>query len=477
MVTKKKPQKFKSAGVYCKKEPASFHYLSEKKTFWIALMSLFMFVTGNMLGQNGWHVFWKSVLGNSLETTIVYTGTVSPIAKIPDYARWAKLGGDVRKHTYRAVPQDYLIPLPSYQGPEKSDPTIYMVDQLATYSTGRGEGSHPGVDISIPDGTPIVSIANGIVYRAGNDVGGYGNFVVVKHPRVPDPEQSSKTTTLYSVYAHLESVLVEDGDLVTKGQQIGASGHTGFATGPHLHFQIDRDEAPWHPYWPFTGSEARQAGLSMSKAVDAGLNRANGLLYTVHPMLYVQGHLSDSPQTIAKAPSASAKATASTARLSIEDRRKQRMAKLGITSTAIVAVNDAVLPAPAPAASASASSATVDVEPAAAPVPAPAPKPADTNVVSVSVRHDGSFSADRMRETVTLELLDENGSVVARPTGDGRIDLRTAFGSAEFFPRFVKFSDFKDGVAKVQMLPLGQRTVVIVVQPYGNMSRPMEFER
>ncbi len=473
MVTKKKPKQFKTAGLYRLHEPASFQYLSEKKTFWIALMSLFMFVTGNMLGQNGWHVFWKSVLGNSLESTIVYTGTVPPIATIPDYARWAKLGGDVRAHTYREVPSDYLIPLPSYQGPEKSDSTVYMVDQLGTYATGRGEGSHPGVDISVPDGTPIVSIANGIVYRAGNDAGGYGNFVVVKHPRVPDPEQQGKTTTLYSVYAHLQSVLVEDGELVQKGQQLGASGHTGFASGPHLHFQIDRDEAPWHPYWPFTGAEARQAGLSMSKAVDAGLNRERGLQYTVHPMLYVQGHMDDVPQTIAKAPTASARTTAATARLTIEDRRKLRMAKLGVTSTTVVAINDAA-PAPAPVPAASVSASSPQAQPAA---PAVEPKPADTNVVSIGIRHDGSFSADRMRETVTLELLDEQGQLVTRPTGEGRIDLRTAFGAAEFFPSIVRFSDFKDGVAKIQMLPLGQRTVVIVAQPYGNMGRPMEFER
>ena len=95
---------------------------------------------------------------------------------------------------------------------------------------------------------------------------------------------------MYSIYSHLNAIYVENGAIVAKGEYIADSGQTGFASGPHLHFQIDREEAPWHPYWPFTSAEAQKEGLSITSAVDAGLFQARGYLYTVNPMLYVQAN-------------------------------------------------------------------------------------------------------------------------------------------------------------------------------------------
>jgi murein DD-endopeptidase MepM/ murein hydrolase activator NlpD len=86
--------------------------------------------------------------------------------------------------------------------------------------------AHLGVDYAAPTGTPVRSIGTGVVESAGN-MGGYGNAVVVKH-------HNGHST----VYAHLSQMLVKRGQSVAQGQSIGKVGATGWATGPHLHFEF-----------------------------------------------------------------------------------------------------------------------------------------------------------------------------------------------------------------------------------------------
>jgi murein DD-endopeptidase MepM/ murein hydrolase activator NlpD len=84
---------------------------------------------------------------------------------------------------------------------------------------------HRGVDYSAPVGTPVHSVAPGVVEFAGRQ-SGYGNVVEVRH--------SAERTTLY---AHLSRVDVAANDRIERGQVLGAVGATGWATGPHLHFE------------------------------------------------------------------------------------------------------------------------------------------------------------------------------------------------------------------------------------------------
>lgn len=85
------------------------------------------------------------------------------------------------------------------------------------------------VDLGLKSGSSIVAAAGGtvIVSRVGGWNGGYGNYIVIKHP--------NGTQTLY---AHLSSNLVGSGESVVKGQKIGTTGTTGRSTGPHLHFEV-----------------------------------------------------------------------------------------------------------------------------------------------------------------------------------------------------------------------------------------------
>ncbi len=86
--------------------------------------------------------------------------------------------------------------------------------------------AHLGVDYAAPQGTPVRNVGIGVVESAGV-MGGYGNAVVVKH-------NNGHST----VYAHLSKMLVKRGQSVSQGQTLGLVGATGWATGPHLHFEF-----------------------------------------------------------------------------------------------------------------------------------------------------------------------------------------------------------------------------------------------
>ena len=86
--------------------------------------------------------------------------------------------------------------------------------------------AHLGVDYAAPTGTAVRSVGQGVVDVAGTQ-GGFGNVVMVKHA-------SGQTT----VYAHLSRINVKRGQSVMQGQTLGLVGSTGWATGPHLHFEF-----------------------------------------------------------------------------------------------------------------------------------------------------------------------------------------------------------------------------------------------
>src|SRR5699024_7513136 len=98
--------------------------------------------------------------------------------------------------------------------------------------------NHNGIDISASRGTPTYAAADGVVSRAvsgcveGNKScgSGYGNHIIVVH--------QLKGKTYATVYAHLSSLSVSQGQVVSAGQHIGGIGNTGHSYGAHLHFEV-----------------------------------------------------------------------------------------------------------------------------------------------------------------------------------------------------------------------------------------------
>jgi peptidoglycan hydrolase-like protein with peptidoglycan-binding domain len=91
----------------------------------------------------------------------------------------------------------------------------------------RGDRFHGGLDLLAALGTPVAAAASGRVVFAGLAAGGWGNLVVV-----------ASTRGVRTIYAHLESISVQRGQLVATGTRLGTVGTTGHATGPHLHFEV-----------------------------------------------------------------------------------------------------------------------------------------------------------------------------------------------------------------------------------------------
>tara|TARA_Y100000310_G_scaffold327003_1_gene392712 strand:- start:212 stop:997 length:786 start_codon:yes stop_codon:yes gene_type:complete len=99
-----------------------------------------------------------------------------------------------------------------------------------------------------------------------------------------------------------------------------------------------------------------------------------------------------------------------------------------------------------------------------------------TDVTGIDIQHDGNYSG-RGWEKVAVQLTDSDGNLVNNPKLERDIHLRTAYGDAEFRPAVLSPLDFIGGEAEVYMLPRGRRTIVIQVQPFLSLSRPMAYSR
>lgn len=145
--------------------------------------------------------------------------------------------------TIRDAVEQITVVGPSYSGVyiygNWGWPTAYPYKITSNYAYRWGK-MHDGIDISGPGrGSPIYSIGDGTVVEAavvGTHSRSDGTYAVIQH-----------NNNVYSLYAHMDSLLVKVGQKVSKGDVIGTMGDTGFATGVHLHFSVSYG-------WPYHGS-------------------------------------------------------------------------------------------------------------------------------------------------------------------------------------------------------------------------------
>ena len=95
---------------------------------------------------------------------------------------------------------------------------------------------HKGIDMAAPEGTSVYACKSGTALECGYNDPIFGNYIILKHDNA-----------MTSVYAHLSKILLQQGDYVSTGREIGKVGMTGAATGPHLHFEIRINNVSTNP--------------------------------------------------------------------------------------------------------------------------------------------------------------------------------------------------------------------------------------
>jgi murein DD-endopeptidase MepM/ murein hydrolase activator NlpD len=154
---------------------------------------------------------------------------------------------DITKHTDIILKQLYVQSLSYDELIDKAinkeqmalcRPAIQPISnkELTSRSSAYGNRRHPirggivfheGIDLSAPTGADIYATGDGTVIKAARTSGGYGNLVIIDHG-----------FGYQTRYGHMHRIWVKEGDVVKRGQVIGAVGNTGGSVGPHLHYEV-----------------------------------------------------------------------------------------------------------------------------------------------------------------------------------------------------------------------------------------------
>ncbi|HZH06585.1 MAG TPA: peptidoglycan DD-metalloendopeptidase family protein [Lautropia sp.] len=137
------------------------------------------------------------------------------------------------------APQPEAVKAP-VQEPEQTaslSPSNFRWPARGRVIAGFGaNGGNEGINIAVPEGTPVKAAEAGTVTYAGSEVKGYGNLVLIRHDN-----------GYVTAYAHNSALNVKRGDQVKRGQVIATAGQTGNVTSPQLHFEIRKGATPVDP--------------------------------------------------------------------------------------------------------------------------------------------------------------------------------------------------------------------------------------
>lgn len=184
---------------------------------------------------DGEPIRWNHGTGRVLAAEFVNNGTVHTAVWFEDRAAGGKgayfdMNGQNKRRSFLASPLEFSRVTSGF--------AMRLHPILQTWR------QHNGIDYGAPTGTPVRTVGDGVVEFAGRQ-GGYGNVVKIRH-----------SNDRVTVYAHLSSIAVRQGAKVVQGQNIGAVGSTGWATGPHLHFEFIVKGAHVNPVVVAQSSEA-----------------------------------------------------------------------------------------------------------------------------------------------------------------------------------------------------------------------------
>jgi murein DD-endopeptidase MepM/ murein hydrolase activator NlpD len=107
---------------------------------------------------------------------------------------------------------------------------------ITSYGAKTNGKANDGINLAVPEGTPVKAAEDGVVAYSGNELKGYGNLVLVRH-----------SNGYVTAYAHASELLVKRGDTIKRGQIIAKSGQSGEVGSPQLHFEIRKGSSPVDP--------------------------------------------------------------------------------------------------------------------------------------------------------------------------------------------------------------------------------------
>jgi murein DD-endopeptidase MepM/ murein hydrolase activator NlpD len=119
--------------------------------------------------------------------------------------------------------------VPSFRWPVRGR----VISGFGPKTTGQ---QNDGINVAVPEGTPVKAAEDGVVAYAGNELKSYGNLVLIRH-----------SNGYVTAYAHASEILVKRDEPIKRGQVIAKSGQTGNVTAPQLHFEIRKGSSPVDP--------------------------------------------------------------------------------------------------------------------------------------------------------------------------------------------------------------------------------------
>ena len=153
--------------------------------------------------------------------------TRGPVQKVNLAVATATPEAAVVKHSVKAA--EATGALPTFRWPVRGR-------VITAYGAKTNGKYNDGINVAVPEGTPVKAAEDGVVAYSGNELKGYGNLVLVRH-----------SNGYVTAYAHASDLLVKRGDTIKRGQVIAKSGQSGEAGSPQLHFEIRKGSTPVDP--------------------------------------------------------------------------------------------------------------------------------------------------------------------------------------------------------------------------------------
>lgn len=157
----------------------------------------------------------------------VVTAAAEPVQK--EKARLATETKDIEAAPSPVKAAEATNALPTFRWPVRGR-------VITAYGAKANGKQNDGINVAVPEGTPVKAAEDGVVAYSGNELKGYGNLVLVRH-----------SNGYVTAYAHASELMVKRGDTIKRGQVIAKSGQSGEVGSPQLHFEIRKGSSPVDP--------------------------------------------------------------------------------------------------------------------------------------------------------------------------------------------------------------------------------------